>query len=189
MKLRRSKPGCPLFDWCILCCPSAQPSGASRPLRSALSVLLFVAAVEGAWQAQRRMLRPLPAAARRAAAPLQLGLRLGRAAVWSAALVLAAAQTRASCHAAGDSICSAAEAAAAAVRLPAWAQQLPPWLPAWLLHKLRPAAPSAKWTSTPCKTPGKPATPGGAGDADLAAYAAVAGCLGGHTTPPSRRRA
>ncbi|KAL4425195.1 hypothetical protein ABPG75_009211 [Micractinium tetrahymenae] len=98
-----------------------------RRLRSALGAALFVAAVESAWQAQRRLLRPLPAAAQRVAAPLQLGLRAARAAVWSAGLLLAAAQTRASCVAAGDSIVGALEAAAAAVRLPAWAQALPLW--------------------------------------------------------------
>lgn len=100
-----------------------------RQLRSALGAALFVAAVEAAWQAQRRVLRPLPTVAQRAVAPLQLGLRVARAAVWSAGLLLAAAHTRASCMAAGDSIVGALEsaAAAAALRLPAWAQALPVW--------------------------------------------------------------
>lgn len=118
------------------CCSACTPQGESaaegpaaqrrRQLRSALGAALFVAAVEAAWQAQRRVLRPLPAAARRAAAPLQLGLRAARVAVWSAGLLLVAAQTRASCFAAGDSILGALEttAAATAERLPAWAHTL-----------------------------------------------------------------
>lgn len=98
-------------------------------MRSALGAALFVAAVEAAWQAQRRLLRPLPSAAHRAAAPLQLGLKVARAAVWSAALLLAAAQTRQACRAAGNRACSAVEAAAAAVGLPAWQPLLLRWLP------------------------------------------------------------
>jgi hypothetical protein len=102
-----------------------QDRTAGRHLRSALSVLLFVASVEAAWQAQRRMVRPLPLIAQRMAAPAQLGMQVARVAVWSAALVLAAAQTRASCQAASDSVCSAVEAAASAVKLPGWVQALP----------------------------------------------------------------
>ncbi|PSC67449.1 beta-Ig-H3 fasciclin [Micractinium conductrix] len=51
------------------------PGEEARGMRSALGAALFVAAVEAAWQAQRRLLRPLPSAAHRAAAPLQLGLK------------------------------------------------------------------------------------------------------------------
>ena len=105
--------------------PLLQDRPAGRHLRSALSVLLFVASVEAAWHAQRRLMRPLPLLAQRMAAPAQLGVRVARVAVWSAALVLAAAQTRESCQAASDSVCSAVEAAASAVRLPGWVQALP----------------------------------------------------------------
>jgi hypothetical protein len=47
----------------------------------------------------------------------QLGLRVARAAVWSAALVLTAAQIRLACQAAGDSIVAAAVAAGKAATL------------------------------------------------------------------------
>ena len=102
-----------------------QDRPAGRHLRSALSVLLFVASVEAAWHTQRRLVRPLPLFAQRMAAPAQLGMRVARVAVWSAALVLAAAQTRASCQAASDRVCSVVEAAASAVKLPGWVQALP----------------------------------------------------------------
>lgn len=114
-------------------------SGSRRLLSSGVSVLLFVSSVEAAWQAQQRVLRPLPIAAQRAAAPLQLGLRVARVAVWSAALVLAAAQTRAACHAAGDSICAAAEAAAGATQVQralSWVR----WLPTWVQQRCLPLA-------------------------------------------------
>ena len=77
------------------CVPPAalQDRPAGRHLRGALSVLLFVASVEAAWHAQRRLVRPLPLFAQRMAAPAQLGMRVARAAVWSAALVLAAASS------------------------------------------------------------------------------------------------
>lgn len=96
-----------------------------RPLSTALGALLFVAAVEGAHQTQLRAMRRLPAFAQRAVAPAQLGLRVMRAAVWSAAFVLAAAQTRASCQAASDSVCSAAAAAVGSLQLPEWAAMVP----------------------------------------------------------------
>lgn len=116
----------------ILLGPSGEAAGAggeapppARHLSAGLGALLFVACVEAAYQAQRRALARLPAFAQRATAPAQLGLRVARAAVWSAALVLAAAQTRAACRAASDSVCAAAAAAASQARLPAWVQALP----------------------------------------------------------------
>ena len=84
-----------------------------------------MAAVEAGYQAQHRALRRLPAIAQRATAPAQLGMRVARVAVWSAALVLAAAQTRAGCQAASDSVCGAATTLLARVQLPAWAAMLP----------------------------------------------------------------
>jgi hypothetical protein len=109
----------------------ALQAGMSQRLSTTLSAALFVAAVEAAWQAQQRMLRPLPSIAQRAAAPLQIGLRVARAAVWIAALVLTAAQTRSACQAAGDSAVAAAQAAtlAAAARLPAWLFGCASWQP------------------------------------------------------------
>lgn len=144
----------------------AGATGANRQLSSALSVLLFVGSVEAAWQAHARLLRPLPAAAQRAAAPLQLGLRVARVAVWSAALVLAAAHTRASCHAAGDSVCSALEAAAEAVKVPQWAQALPAWR--WLQHR---------WQQT-AAAPASPGSAAGAEDGEDGSCATAAAAAG-----------
>lgn len=106
-------------------CPRLQDQQQSRPGRQFLSTLLFVAAVEAAYQAQHRTLHRLPAIAQTATAPAQLGLRVARAAVWSAALVLAAAQTRESCQAASDSVCGAVAAAATRLQVPAWVRALP----------------------------------------------------------------
>lgn len=111
----------------ILLTPAAadEPPRLGRQLSAALGAALFVAAVEAAYQAQHRALRRLPTIAQRATAPAQLGMRVARAAVWSAALVLAAARTRDGCQAASDSVCGSAAALLARVQLPAWMTMLP----------------------------------------------------------------
>lgn len=134
----------------------AAPAGAARQLSAALGALLFVASVEGAYQAQRRALRRLPAFAQRATAPAQLGLRAARVAVWSAALVLAAAQTRLACQAASDSVCEAASAAAAQVRLPSWVHALP-LMQRWLLRRQQQAKQAKVYAAAPAPMQGSPA--------------------------------
>eukprot|EP00887_Chlorella_sp_A99_P003395 scaffold7.g3395.t1 len=112
---------------------SVGSSAAARRVQAALTSALFVAAVEAAWQAHERLvMRSSPEVLRRAAAPLQLGLRVARVAVWSAALVLSASQLREACAAAAGS----AAGTLARVRLPT--ASLPAW--AWPAIRRKPAA-------------------------------------------------
>jgi hypothetical protein len=85
-------------------------------LQVAAGAALFVAAVEAAWQATDRGAAAAPAALRRAAAPLRVGMKAARAAVWAAAFVLAANEARGACAAAAGSVATSAEAAAAQLR-------------------------------------------------------------------------
>lgn len=73
-------------------------------MRSAAGAALLVAAVEGAWQLNGRAVERLPAALRGPAAPLQLGLRVVRVCVWSAAVVMASSQLKAGCFVAADRV-------------------------------------------------------------------------------------
>ena len=88
---------------------------AARQLQAAISATLFVAAVEAAWQAHGRLMRGAPKMLRRAGAPVSVGLRVARVAVWSAALVLSATHIRAACSSVGAS----AADVLGSIRLPA----------------------------------------------------------------------
>ncbi|KAK9819876.1 hypothetical protein WJX72_003518 [[Myrmecia] bisecta] len=70
--------------------------------RTGLGALLFLAAVEASWHAHERSLRYLPKRFHPAATPSQLGLRVARLTVWSAAFVLVMVQARHACYAAAD---------------------------------------------------------------------------------------
>lgn len=76
---------------------------ATQRLRATLSAALFIVSVEGTWQAHERVMPRVPVFVQRAAAPLRLGLRLARVAVWSAAFVLITAGVRGACSSAATS--------------------------------------------------------------------------------------
>ena len=68
-----------------------------RKLRTALGAVLFVGCVEGVWQLHQRMSSSLPRSLRPVTAPFKSGMKVVRVAVWSAAFVLTANETRNAC--------------------------------------------------------------------------------------------
>jgi hypothetical protein len=85
-------------DWDV-----ARGAGLRRPrVQAAVTGALFVGAVEAAWQLQERLAARAPAPLRRLGGPLRVGLRAARAAVWTAAFVVTAAQVREACAAAAE---------------------------------------------------------------------------------------
>ncbi|KAL3142127.1 hypothetical protein ABBQ32_004745 [Trebouxia sp. C0010 RCD-2024] len=80
------------------------PDFASRPrsVRAVLGAMLFLAAVESGWQMHHKTVRYLPKNLQAAVSPIQLGLRVMRAAVWTAVLTMSAVKTRHACYSTAD---------------------------------------------------------------------------------------
>lgn len=87
--------------------PAAPAEGAvgqelSKNTRSVFGALLFLSAVESAWQMHSRAFCYVPLRLRKATTPLQLGLRIMRGATWAATLTLSAVYFRRACYLLAD---------------------------------------------------------------------------------------
>ncbi|KAK9826174.1 hypothetical protein WJX81_003557 [Elliptochloris bilobata] len=77
--------------------------------RAVVGALLFIAAVESAFQLHQQAMAALPRRLQTAAGPAGVGLKALRGATWAAALTLATWRVRGACFCAADAACLAAQ--------------------------------------------------------------------------------